>query len=72
MKGLKRGSSNASLPNTLVGGSTVIGDNSWVAPSVCIRDGVSIGENSLIGMCTLVTKDLSDNEVWAGFSEKNK
>ena len=33
---------------TMIGGSTVIGDNCWVAPAVILRNGISIGKNSTL------------------------
>lgn len=49
-----------------VSGSCVVGENTWVGPNACIRDQRSIGANSLIGMGSVVVKNLPDNEVWAG------
>lgn len=38
-----------------------------------LRDGVTIGENSIIGMGSLVTKNVPDNEIWIGSpAKKNK
>ena len=54
----------------MLSGSVEIGENTWVAPSVCIREQVTIGKNSLVGLGALVTKDIPDNEVWAGFPAK--
>ena len=55
---------------TLVGGSTKIGDYSWVAPCSCIRDGLSIGKNSILGMGTVVTKNVEDNAIVFGIPGK--
>jgi len=46
---------------TMIGGSTEIGDNCWVAPAVILRNGISIGANSTLGMGCLVTKDIPAN-----------
>jgi UDP-3-O-[3-hydroxymyristoyl] glucosamine N-acyltransferase len=51
---------------SIVGGSTTIGDNTWISPSVSIRDAVKIGSNSLIGLGSVVTKSVPDNEIWMG------
>lgn len=58
------------IANTMIGGSTVIGDHSWVAPSATIRDGISVGSSSVVGLGALVTKSIPDNQVWAGFPAK--
>ena len=51
---------------SIVGGSTTIGDNTWISPSVSIRDAVKIGSNSLIGLGSVVTKSVPDNQIWMG------
>jgi len=51
---------------TMIGGSTIIGDNCWVAPSVTLRNGISIGENTTLGMGCLVTKDIPSNVIVTG------
>ena len=49
-----------------VGGDTVIGENTYVAPHSCIRNGLKIGKNVIIGMGSVVTKDIPDNVVVYG------
>lgn len=49
-----------------VSGSCVVGENTWVGPNACIRDQRSIGSNTMIGMGSVVVKNVGDNEVWAG------
>ncbi len=51
---------------TMIGGSTIIGDNCWVAPSVTLRNGIKIGENTTLGMGCIVTKDIPSNATVAG------
>jgi UDP-3-O-[3-hydroxymyristoyl] glucosamine N-acyltransferase len=51
---------------TMIGGSTTIGGNCWVAPAVILRNGISIGENSTLGMGCLVTKDIPANVTVTG------
>ncbi len=55
---------------TLVGGSTHIDDYTWVAPCVCIRDGLNIGKNSTLGMGTVVTKNIANHSVVMGIPGK--
>lgn len=43
-----------------------IGDNVWISGSVSILPGVSIGDNSVIGAGSVVTKDIPANVVAAG------
>lgn len=54
------------IANAMIGGSTKIGANTWVAPSVSLMNGISVGKNVTIGMASLVTKNLPDDETYAG------
>jgi UDP-3-O-[3-hydroxymyristoyl] glucosamine N-acyltransferase len=47
-------------------GTVRVGDYSWIAPHVCIREGISIGSHVLVGMGSVVTKDVGDNLVVIG------
>lgn len=60
------GKNSVIIANSLIGGSTIIGENVWIAPCVCIRDAIKIGNNVTIGMGSVVTKDISDNETYIG------
>jgi acetyltransferase-like isoleucine patch superfamily enzyme len=44
----------------------IIKDNAFIGAHSTILKGVTIGKNSVIGACSVVTKDVEDNEVWAG------
>ena len=56
----------AVIANAMVGGSTNIGDFSWVAPSVALMNGISLGKNTTAGLGAVVTKSIPDGETWAG------
>ena len=49
-----------------VSGSCTIGEETWVGPNACIRDQRNVGDNTLIGMGSVVAKHIGNNEVWAG------
>jgi UDP-3-O-[3-hydroxymyristoyl] glucosamine N-acyltransferase len=51
-------------------GSSEIGEDCWLAPGTIIRNGVKIGNNTLIGMGAVVTKDFGDNLVIMGVPAK--
>ena len=38
----------------------MIGDGAWIAPSACVRDGLKIGANAVIGLGAVVVKDVPD------------
>ena len=64
--------------NTIIGcnvcicGSVTIGKCSWIAPSVVVRDRINIGENVKIGLGSVVTKSVPDNEIWFGNPAKKR
>lgn len=54
------------IANSMIGGSTHIGENSWIAPSVSILQQLKIGKNVTVGVAAVVTKSIPDNETWMG------
>ena len=44
----------------------VIGDNCWLGGDVTILPGVTVGNNTIIGAGSVVTKDIPDNVIAAG------
>ncbi len=47
-------------------GKIIIHDNCFIGRGTTIMPGVEIGENSIIGACSLVTKSVPANSVYAG------
>jgi acetyltransferase-like isoleucine patch superfamily enzyme len=43
-----------------------VGHNCWIGYGACILRGVTVGENSIVGTSSVVTKDLPPNSVVAG------
>lgn len=44
----------------------IIGSNCWIGSNVRIQKGVTIGDNSIIAACSVVTKDIPANCIAAG------
>ena len=52
--------------SSMLNGSVRIGDNASIYSHVIVRDQKSVGDWSVIGMGSVVTKDVPPNEVWVG------
>ena len=63
---VKVGKHSAIIANTVIGGSTIVGEYAWVSPSVSILDQLKIGKKVTIGVGAVVTKNIPDNETWTG------
>lgn len=44
----------------------VLGDDVWLGAGVSVMPGVTIGNGAVIGANSVVTKDVPENEIWAG------
>ena len=51
-------------------GPTAIGDNVWCGANVVITTGVTIGERSVIGANSVVTRDVPSHSIAAGAPAK--
>jgi acetyltransferase-like isoleucine patch superfamily enzyme len=47
-------------------GKVCISDNVFIGAHTTILKGVNIGKNSIVGACSVVTKNIPSNEIWAG------
>lgn len=56
--------------NTFGYGKIIINDNVYIGQGCTILRGVTIGENTIVGACGLVTKSLEPNSVYAGVPAK--
>jgi acetyltransferase-like isoleucine patch superfamily enzyme len=46
--------------------STSIGNDVWIGTDCLVKAGVKIGDGAVIGMGSVLTKDVDNYEVWAG------
>ena len=60
------GRRSAIIANSMIGGSTIIGNDSWIAPSVSILEQKEIENDTLIGVGSVVTKNIPNGETWTG------
>lgn len=64
--GVVIGQNSLIIANAMIGGSTIIGDNVWFAPSASILQKKTIGNNATIGMGAVVLKDVLEGEIIIG------
>ena len=50
----------------LVSRDVCIGSGCWIAAKSFIHPGVSIGDNSILGACSVLHKSIGEGEIWAG------
>lgn len=58
--------------HVVMSGHCRIKNRAFLGVNSTLRDGITIGENSIIGMGSLVTKSVPDNETWIGSPAKKK
>lgn len=68
---VKIGKNCSIVANSLVAGSCILGNNVHVAMSVTIRDQIKIGNNAILGMGSIITKDVSPNVTVIGIPAKS-
>ncbi|HBK88830.1 MAG: hypothetical protein U0289_06080 [Cyclobacteriaceae bacterium] len=54
------------IANALIGGSTRIGENSWIAPSVSVINKVTVGKNTMTGIGAVIVKNTEENLTYIG------
>lgn len=58
------------IANAMIAGSVKIGKNVWVAPNASIRQKLTIGDNAIIGLGSVVVKNVEANTTVAGVPAK--
>jgi UDP-3-O-[3-hydroxymyristoyl] glucosamine N-acyltransferase len=58
------------VSHSKISGSVTVGDRAWIAPHAVIRDRINIGEGVIIGMGSVVTKDVPNNTTVIGMPAK--
>jgi acetyltransferase-like isoleucine patch superfamily enzyme len=57
---------NAKNNDTIMAADVVIEDNVFIGTNSTILKGVTIGMNSIVGACSVVTKSIPPGEIWGG------
>ena len=68
--GVHIGENSLIIAHAMIAGSVKIGKNTWVSPCSAIKQKLEIGNNALIGLGSVVLKNVSDNDVVAGVPAK--
>lgn len=60
------GNNSMVIALSLLGGSSVLEENAYIAPGVTVRNQIRIGKNAIIGMGSVVTKSIEADKVVMG------
>jgi len=58
--------------HVVMSGHCHIKNGAFLGVNSTLRDGITIGKNSIVGMGSVVTKSIPDNETWIGSPAKKK
>lgn len=64
--GVKIGRNSLVIANAMIAGSVSVGENAWIAPSVSVIQKTVIGAGAVIGMGSVVLKNVDPDTVVAG------
>ncbi|MDZ4724914.1 MAG: hypothetical protein SH817_02065, partial [Leptospira sp.] len=54
------------IANAMIAGSSLVGKNSWIAPSVSIKNKIKIAPNTMTGIGAVVLKDTESDTTYIG------
>lgn len=54
------------IAHAMIGGSSIIGENAWIAPNAAVINKVSVGDNAVVGLAAVVIRDVEDGDVIVG------
>jgi UDP-3-O-[3-hydroxymyristoyl] glucosamine N-acyltransferase len=56
--------------NTVISGSTTVGENAWLAPGTLLNNSIEVGDDCFTGIGTVVTKDAPGGKIVVGAPAK--
>jgi UDP-3-O-[3-hydroxymyristoyl] glucosamine N-acyltransferase len=68
--GVQIGKNSLIIANAMIAGSVKIGENCWVAPSVSVIQKTNVGNDSVIGLGSVVIRDVEARTIVAGVPAK--
>lgn len=68
--GVKIDSNSLIIANAMIAGSVHIGKNVWISPSSSLIQKIKVGDGSIVGMGSVVLKDVSPKTIVAGIPAK--
>jgi UDP-3-O-[3-hydroxymyristoyl] glucosamine N-acyltransferase len=54
------------IANAMIAGSSLVGENSWIAPSVSIKNKVIIARDTMTGIGAVILKNTESNQTYIG------
>jgi UDP-3-O-[3-hydroxymyristoyl] glucosamine N-acyltransferase len=64
--GVEIGANSLIIANAMIAGSVKIGENTWIAPSSSIIQKTTVGNDVIVGLGSVVLKNVEDGSVVAG------
>jgi len=61
---------SVAIAQSMIAGSCIIEEGAWIAPCSAIREGSTIGKDALVGLGSVVVKDVASNTVVKGVPAK--
>jgi UDP-3-O-[3-hydroxymyristoyl] glucosamine N-acyltransferase len=68
--GVQIGKNSLIIANAMIAGSVVIGENVWISPSSSIRQKLDVADGALVGLGSVVVKNVEKNSIVAGVPAK--
>lgn len=68
--GVEVGKNSLVIANAMIAGSVKIGENCWIAPSVSVIQKTTVGDDTIVGLGSVVIRDVEAHAIYAGIPAK--